>query len=307
MVQASYLSSGLSGLEEAEMKPIWAAKDQAIARQAVVAWWSCLLFAAVVLTIVQHALTLPRPFTYPHAWGAAAAVVDARAFRLSGIAALKAVPMHNNPPYGVHPEAYVHWPPLLALLLTFWFNLFGESETSTHAFTFALYLLTAGLLYWMIAANLGRLAAVIGTLSWLTLPVTLRYSHVILNETLGLPFVIFALMAVPRALADSPFQRRWQAAGAAAMAARFCPRGILFLSPLVCWPRRCGIGAAPNGASPCGIAAQRWAPLSRFSPGTWSRIPISGPTHFMRWPIAWELARHTASAPCTASRALTPR
>jgi hypothetical protein len=80
--------------------------------------------------------------------------------------------------------------------LSGWFTLFGESESAAHAFTFVLYLLTTGLLYGMISANLGRLAAVVGTLSWLTLPVTLRYSHVILNEMLGLPFVIFALMAI---------------------------------------------------------------------------------------------------------------
>ena len=191
--------------------------DQASARRVVAAWMYCFLFLAVGLTTLQHLVTLPRPFAYPHAWGAAGAVVDARAFRTFGIAALKAVPMHNNPPFGAHPEAYVHWPPLLSLLLTFWFNVFGESETATHAFTFVQYLVTTGLLYWLIASNLGRLAAAIGTLSWLTLPVTLRYSHVILNETLGLAFGIFALIALQKALSRSPYQSRWRAAGAAAI------------------------------------------------------------------------------------------
>jgi 4-amino-4-deoxy-L-arabinose transferase-like glycosyltransferase len=191
--------------------------DAAGARRLVTTWLHWLLSIAVGATILQHVVTLPRPFTYAHAWGAAGATVDARAFRISGIAALKAVPMHNNPPFGAHPEAYVHWPPLLALLLTFWSNLFGESEAAVHAFTFVLYLLTTGLLYWLMAANLGRLAAAIGTLSWLTLPVTLRYSHVLLNETLGLPFAIFALIALQKALALSSSQHRWRAAGAAAI------------------------------------------------------------------------------------------
>jgi len=194
----------------------WRALHSRSPKEFADAWIHLILAAVLTASIGQQLVTLARPLTYPHAWGAAGAAVDARAFRIAGIFALKGVPVHNNPPFGIHPTAYLHWPPLLALALTFWFSLWGESETAIHLFTLVGYLLTTGLLYWLLKIIVGRAGAAIGTLGWLALPVVVRYAHVVLNESLGFPSSLFALIAFAHQK-DSAHPRRWKAGGIWAM------------------------------------------------------------------------------------------
>jgi hypothetical protein len=171
------------------------------------------LVIAVAVTLVQHVVTLPRPFTYDHAWGATGALIEARAFRNDGILHLRMVPIQNNPPLGSAPDAYVHWPPLLAIILTFWSEVFGESETSTHAFTLVVYILDTVALFWMLAMLLDRFAALFGALVWLCLPVTLKYSHVILNETIALPLIALSIGAFSAAFHPKSRRLFWTCIG----------------------------------------------------------------------------------------------
>ena len=181
------------------------------------AWSHLVLFLTIAAIVSQHIVTLPRPLTYSHAWGAAGAAVEARAFRLAGIVALKAAPIHNNPPFGAHPEADVHWPPLVYLALAFWTERFGEGEASIHGFALSIFLITTALLYYMLLDRFGSTAASFGVLAWLTLPVCLRYSHVVLNEALELPLVITSVTAFSLALEPSRRRGCWLVAGVAAI------------------------------------------------------------------------------------------
>jgi hypothetical protein len=182
----------------------------------VVIWSHALLFVALIATLAEHIVTLARPLTYQHSWGAAGAMVEARSFRNEGILELRVVPMMNNPPFGLHPEAYVHWPPGDAIALTFWTSAFGESESSMHAYALLLYLVEATLLYSLVLLLMGPLAASIGTLAWLTFPVSLKYSHVLLNETTGIPFFLISAAALFLAT-ERPHRRPlWVGIGTAA-------------------------------------------------------------------------------------------
>jgi 4-amino-4-deoxy-L-arabinose transferase-like glycosyltransferase len=181
-------------------------------------WIHVILAIAFVVAILQQSVTLSRPFNYQHAWGVAGAVIEARAFRSEGLLHLRVVPIQNNPPFGLHPEAYVHWPPLLAVALTWWYDRFDVSETSTHAFTLVVFVLASALLYWMLAALLSPPAAPIGILAWIALPVTLKYSHVVLNETTELPFIALSVVAFVHATTQERARFSWIIVGGCATA-----------------------------------------------------------------------------------------
>jgi hypothetical protein len=178
-------------------------------------WVNLLVMVAILVTLAQHITVLSRPLNYQHAWGVAGAALHARTFRSQGMFHLWFVPIHNNPPYGLHPEVYVHWPPLQAIVVTLWTDFFGESESSIHSYALALYVVTSALFFAMIWVLGGRLAAPLGLLVWLTLPVAVKYSHVVYNEGLGLPFVLIAIIAFCKASRD-PSQTLWRRIGAGA-------------------------------------------------------------------------------------------
>jgi hypothetical protein len=171
---------------------------------------------AILITLAQHITVLSRPFNYQHAWGVAGAALHARTFRSLGMFHLRFAPIHNNPPYGLHPEVYVHWPPLQAIAVTLWTSLFGESEASIHSYALALYVVTSALFFVMIRVLVGRLAAPLGLFVWLTLPVAVKYSHVVYNEGLGLPFVLIAIIAFCKACREPYSHTLWRQIGAGA-------------------------------------------------------------------------------------------
>src|SRR5687767_12460629 len=76
-------------------------------------FWSCV---AVLLTISAHLIMLPRPFDYHHDWVSAHFSTMARSFAEHGVIALRGVPIQNNPPLGLEPDVYLHWPPLFPIV-----------------------------------------------------------------------------------------------------------------------------------------------------------------------------------------------
>jgi hypothetical protein len=191
--------------------------------------------AAVALTLLDHVIALARPLNYLHAWGVAGTVLETRAFHALGILQLRGVPVIQNPPLGLHPEGYVHWPPLLSLCATGWVSAFGESESSIHSFTMALHLATTAILFWMFATLLGRFEACIAILAWLGLPVVAQYSHVILNETLALPFLAIAVVAFWKLQTAAEPRVPWLAIGALAMVGVVLSTWEFALFPLGLW------------------------------------------------------------------------
>jgi 4-amino-4-deoxy-L-arabinose transferase-like glycosyltransferase len=194
-----------------------------------------MLAMAMAITLIVHMVTLPRPLNYLHAWGVAGTIVETRAFHSEGILHLRGVPVIQNPPLGLHPEGYVHWPPLLSLVTTAWTAAFGESETAIHAYTLTLHVITTAVLFWMFAVLLGRLEACIATLAWLGLPVVAQYSHVILNETLALPFLGVAIVAFWKIQWSTGSRTRWLAVGAGSIAGVVLSTWELALVPIGLW------------------------------------------------------------------------
>src|SRR5262245_53730565 len=100
-------------------------------------WWSIesrtlalLVFwlsIAVPLTLSNHFASLGEPFDYIHTQNSSHYSLEARSFAKHGVIALGGVPIRNNPPLGLKPDIYTHWPPLFPIVLSVVFRLFGES------------------------------------------------------------------------------------------------------------------------------------------------------------------------------------
>lgn len=184
----------------------------------VIGYW---LIAAIVVagtcTLVQHLTAMARPFNGPHAWVSADFALQARSFSHSGVIALRGIPFANNPPFGIHKEPYLHWPPLFPILLSFVFRIFGESEVSMHAFMIAVQIATALCIYLTIRSCLGSMEAAFGLLAWLSRVVVLKYSGSVFQINLAILFMMLSVLFF-RFSAEQPDRRRlWFAAAAAAV------------------------------------------------------------------------------------------
>src|SRR5271157_1357671 len=102
-----------------------------------------LCVAAIVLTFAQHILSLHMPFGFI----SADVSTMARSFVRHGVLKLAGVPINNNDPVGNSPATYIHWPPLLPILLSGLFRLFGESEATGNTLMIVVLFATAAVLY----------------------------------------------------------------------------------------------------------------------------------------------------------------
>src|SRR5215510_10478432 len=66
-------------------------------------WIQVLLGLAILVTLVDHVVTLSRPLNYLHSWGVGGTILETRAFRTEGVLHLRGVPVIQNPPLGPHP------------------------------------------------------------------------------------------------------------------------------------------------------------------------------------------------------------
>src|ERR1700722_17891623 len=90
------------------------------------------LFVATLSATVFHGVsTSARQFDYPHAFVSADVATTARTFAKVGIFHLRGVPVNNNPPLAKS-DFYTHWPPLLPIILSICYRIFGVSERVAH-------------------------------------------------------------------------------------------------------------------------------------------------------------------------------
>src|SRR5436190_21735478 len=104
-------------------------RNAAVERRVTVLF-SVWLGVAVLLTVIANKSALSIPFD----WMSADSSVIAQSFVHNGVLALGGVPINNNPPLGLQPDAYIHWPPLFQILLSVAFRAFGESEVVGYSF-----------------------------------------------------------------------------------------------------------------------------------------------------------------------------
>jgi len=185
-----------------------------------------LLAGCVIAGVLVLAFHLPRlgdPFDAErHAWGSAHFATIARSYAEQGFIALRGLPIGNNPPLGLAPDAYVHWPPLFAILLGVVFKMFGAGEAVARAFMLvigAALVLATG---WVGALVYGRRGAVASMFAMLTIPVFVGYVCLVQLTTLGLLFMVLAVAGFLRAAPDGTIRTRWLVFGLVATVASVC-------------------------------------------------------------------------------------
>jgi cell division inhibitor SulA len=170
------------------------------------AWMICAILATLVLQISQ----IRAPFTYERGFVSADVSVEARAFAEHGILKLGGVPVNNNGHFGPIVSAYTHWPPLLAIVLSFCFRIFGDSEITGHALMLVTLLLTALGLFLIARGRLSRLGTYAVVFSWLTFGVIIRFSHLISQQSFAVLFAVFSVFAFCRAIESERPSTAWK-------------------------------------------------------------------------------------------------
>ena len=124
----------------------------------------------------------------------------------AGLAATAGVPSafhFGTPP--IPPEGfYTHHPPLLSLMLTGMFALFGEKEWVARALPIAFSFCGLVLLWWLVRQCAGLRAAAFSAVLFAAMPMELRYGRMVNFEPIDLVWMLGAL----------EFLRQWERTGA---------------------------------------------------------------------------------------------
>lgn len=196
------------------LSPLIVQTDTAPRRSTEAAFVS--LLAATLAIVIFHALTnADSQFVSAHAFVSADVATTARTFATEGVFHLHAVPVNNNPPIS-RDDAYTHWPPLLPILLSVCFRMFGVSERVAHLLMLGILIITAMLLFRLGQLWLGTIGGALSAYFWLTLPVVVQFGDLVAQQSLMTMFLVAAVLAF--------FQRRDKTGGA-----------LLFLGTLSSW------------------------------------------------------------------------
>ena len=164
------------------------------------------------LSTLATALLLPG-YTYPQGWVSSHFSVMAMQFATHGVLALGGVPIQNMGPLTTSPDAYLNWPPLYPILLSWLVRLAGDGETAQHVLAASLVLTTAAVLFFIVRFECSRLAAVIAALAYLAAPVIAWYGQAGLHLHLALLATVAGLACFGRAVqSGGAIRRTWLAA-----------------------------------------------------------------------------------------------
>lgn len=168
-----------------------------------------LLVFAFLVTLVTGLHRISRPYDGQQMWMPASLGVMGRSFAEHGIIATHGVPLQNNQLPGVQPDVYIHWPPLLPILLGEIFRVTGVSEAGARML---LLLALAGSVlgvYGIGAECCGPNAGMLAAFTWLTLPVVVVFSKESMQLNLAIPFLLAAIFCYIKATRQSPMRRGW--------------------------------------------------------------------------------------------------
>ena len=168
-----------------------------------------LLGGAALLTLSTGLYQLSRPYDGLHAWIPAHLGIMARNFAQRGVIATHGVPLQNNELPGVEPDVYIHWPPLLPILLGELFRLTGVNEAAVRIFMLLVLVGAAFALGALGAECCGRNAGVFAAFAWLTMPVVVLFSKESMHLNLAIPLMVVAVLAHIKALKHKPVDWRW--------------------------------------------------------------------------------------------------
>src|ERR1039458_5221764 len=137
-------------------------------------WTGSFLAGSLIIVTYWHALSWPFDGE-PYAWGSAHFATIARSYAEQGFAALHGLPVGNNPPLGIHPDAYVRWAPLFTMLLGIIFKLFGVSEGVARGFMLAIGAAVVASTGWVAKLCFGSRGSAVAIFGVLTTPVFFLY------------------------------------------------------------------------------------------------------------------------------------
>ncbi len=179
-------------------------------------YWGIALLLTVILTVLANPGLLGQPFD----WVSAHFSTMARAFAELGVGFLGGVPIQNNPPLTSQPDAYLHFPPLLPILLSAVFRFWGASDTVAYLSMLVLTLATSLAVYFLVAATFDKKAGLFSAFAFLTLPVVFTYGHYVMPLSLALPLMLIALFFYIKAITveNCRSSRLWLGLGAAIFA-----------------------------------------------------------------------------------------
>ena len=139
-----------------------------------------LIYAIALLSVAIPPLTAAflSQYDYPHAWVSAHFSVIGRSFLEQGVLALNGTPIQNNAPLTAAPDAYLNWPPLYPVLLSYIYAVFGETERVHHVLAALINLGIAGLVFQFVRRAAGPMVAATAIIVFLNLPIVAKYGHV---------------------------------------------------------------------------------------------------------------------------------
>ena len=179
---------------DAEQVSISQTKNSMVAMR-VVRFVAFALFAvALVMTAVRAVRHADTQYVGLGAAVSADVATSARTFATQGVWKLRGIPVNNNPPIGVE-DQYTHWPPLLPILLSGCFRVFGTSERTAHVFMLCVLLGTAVLVFRLGWLWLGPVGGALAGYFWLTLPVVVQFGDLVAQQSLAMLFVVAAVVA----------------------------------------------------------------------------------------------------------------
>ena len=192
---------------DAEQLPIPQTKDSVGAIRAVRFVAFALFALALVMTVVRAVRRADMQYVGLGAAVSADVATAARTFATEGVWKLRGIPVNNNPPIGTD-DRYAHWPPLLPVLLSGCFRVFGTSERTAHIFMLCVLLATAVLVFRLGWLWLGPVGGALAGFFWLTLPVVEQFGDLVAQQSLGMLFVVGALVFFYSASVEPTSQNR---------------------------------------------------------------------------------------------------
>lgn len=188
------------------------------------------LWIALGLTLLQSAARLRHTFLLEaHGFALAHLALMARSFASHGVLALHGIPIMNAGVTGVHPDVYIHWPPLYFILVGMVVRVFGDSERTIFACGAVSALLFAGAWYWLLKRCGGTLLATACAYALLATPVFAGRAHIWTVAPCYTPILLSLHFAIAAWRTGKSWC--WAAACAAATAATLVSWEALLLGP----------------------------------------------------------------------------
>ena len=155
----------------------------------------CLL-VILLYASVWRVVTIDRPFEYDDEATGASNGVFARNYLAFGIGRTHGIPVLTvgDPPPGTPLEYYPDHPPLVPLLISVSYLVFGFGDWQTRLPSALASVGAVAMLYLLVQRRGSRRAALIAAAVYAALPINLYFGA--MPEVLGSPFVLFSLMAV---------------------------------------------------------------------------------------------------------------